>query len=425
MTMNMAEEAVEYIANIHREVKKTFDTVDYISELNQQRVIKSMQECRISERHFSPSTGYGYGDDGRDALDKLFALVLGGEDALVRPQWASGTHVLSDCLYALLRPGDTMLSITGTPYDTLKEVVGLEEGQTGHSGSLKEWGIKYRQIELKEDYSIDIDKTIDLLNSNNNIKLVFIQRSRGYAWRKSISMEEMKLAISHIREVNPDVIVMVDNCYGEFTELVEPCHIGADIAVGSLIKNPGGGLAPTGAYAVGNKKVIEQISYRLTSPGIGREVGSYAASYLPFYQGFFLAPHIVGEALKGAILGAKLFETLGYEVAPTWDATRTDIIQSIKFNDRDELITFCQSIQSASPVDGHVIPYPWDMPGYSDQVIMAAGTFVQGASIELSADAPIRAPYIAYMQGGLTYGHVKFALASALSNFIDKGYVNI
>lgn len=423
--MNIAKNVEEYVENIHRDIEKSFDNINYIVDYNQRKVIEAMQECRISERHFSPSTGYGYSDDGRDTLDKLFALVLGGEDALVRPQWASGTHVLSDCLYGILRPGDTMLSVTGTPYDTLKEVIGIAEGQSSSSSSLNDWGIGYRQVELHEDDTIDIEKIKEVLSKDSTIKLILIQRSKGYSWRDSISIGEMQTVISEIRKINPHVVIMVDNCYGEFTELREPCHVGADIAVGSLIKNPGGGLAPTGAYVVGYKDIIEQISYRLTSPGIGREVGSYAASYLPYYQGFFMAPHIVGEALKGAILGAKLFQELGYEVAPLWNAKRTDIIQSIKFEDRDQLISFCQSIQATSPVDGHVVPYPWEMPGYADQVIMAAGTFIQGASIELSADAPIRAPYIAYMQGGLTYSHVKFALTKVLCDFNEKGYVRI
>lgn len=423
--MDVAEDAEKFIDIIHRDVLKMFDTVNDVVEHNQKKVIEAMQECKVSERHFSPSTGYGYSDDGRDTLDRLFALVFGSEAALVSPQWASGTHVLSDCLYSILRPGDTMLSITGAPYDTLGEVIGIDEEGNNCSGSLKDWGIGYKQVELQEDDRINIEKVEEILKSDCTIKLVFMQRSKGYSWRNSIDIDEMEMVISKIRKINPHIIIMVDNCYGEFTELKEPCHVGADIAVGSLIKNPGGGLAPTGAYVVGNKNIIERVAYRHTAPGIGREVGSYAASYLPFYQGIFMAPHIVGEALKGAILGARLFQELDYEVAPLWDSKRTDIIQSIKFEDKEQLITFCQSIQAASPVDGYVVPYPWDMPGYADQVIMAAGTFIQGASIELSADAPIRPPYIAYMQGGLTYSHVKIALTNVLCNFIDKGYVKI
>jgi cystathionine beta-lyase family protein involved in aluminum resistance len=410
-----------FVWNNHKDIKKSFEQVDALSEYHQGRILQYMGECRISERHFNPSTGYGYSDDGRDTLDKLYALVFGSQDALVRPQWASGTHVISDCLFALVKPEDTILSITGKPYDTLEQVIGV--GHKSVSGSLRDWGVFYEQIDLTPEGNIDIPKILTYLEKKK-VKLAFIQRSRGYSWRPALSIREIGNIIYKIKEKQPEITVLVDNCYGEFTEELEPSHVGADLVVGSLIKNPGGGLAPTGAYAVGTHEAIERVSYRLTSPGLGREVGSYASSYLPFYQGLFLSPHVVGEAIKGAILAAKIFQSLGYKVQPQWNEPRSDIIQSIEFPSAEELITFCQAIQSMSPVDSHVTPFPWDMPGYNHQVIMAAGTFVQGASIELSADAPILEPYIAYLQGGLTYHHVKIALMKVLSQMSRKGYLN-
>lgn len=403
------------------EMRDKFQEIDQLAEYNQARVLRAMKECRISERHFLPSTGYGYGDEGRDQLEELYALVFGCQDALVRPQWGSGTHVISDALYAVLRPGDNLLSITGKPYDTLEDTIGFSH-EDFTPGSLRDWGISYSQIELDNYGKIDIKKVLDALD-NANTKAILIQRSRGYEWRPSIAIEDMEKSIKKIKDKRPDVFIIVDNCYGEFTQEAEPSHIGADLTVGSLIKNPGGGLAPTGAYAVGTKKAIELMSYRLTSPAIGREIGSYAASYLPFYQGLFMSPHIVGQAIKGAALVAKVFETIGYQVLPHWEEKRSDIIQCIKFNSDEELIAFCQAIQWASPVDSHVTPFPWEMPGYSHEVIMAAGTFIQGASIELSADAPIKAPYTAYLQGGLTYAHVKLALLFALSNLCEQGFI--
>jgi cystathionine beta-lyase family protein involved in aluminum resistance len=420
--LNIPVRIVKYVHSAHDEIKVKFDGIEELREYHQAKILQFMKEYQISQRHFNPSNGYGYGDDSRDALDKLFASTLGGEDALVRPQWASGTHVISDCIYALTRPGDTVLSITGRPYDTLEQVIGL--GEIPAAGSLREWGIEYDQIELTGQGEIDISKTLSFLEKNN-VKLILIQRSRGYTLRPSLSIERIKKAIAAIKEKHPEVMVLVDNCYGEFVELLEPCHVGADVAAGSLIKNPGGGLAPTGGYAVGTVDAIEQISYRLTCPGLGREVGSYPSSYAPFYQGLFLAPHVVGEAVKGAILAARVFEKLGYNVLPGWDEARTDIIQSILFNSPEELVLFCQAIQSISPVDSHVTPYPWDMPGYTNQVIMAAGTFVQGASIELSADAPIIPPYAAYLQGGLTYEHVKIAMMKVLTQMEKAGYINL
>ncbi|HHY82804.1 MAG TPA: hypothetical protein GX505_09025 [Clostridiales bacterium] len=398
-----------------------FAAIEDRAEFHQARILEVFARHKISLRHFIGTSGYGYGDDGRDCLDLVFRDVFGGEDALVRPQWVSGTHVLSDSLFALLRPGDTLLSVTGEPYDTLHDVIGIKETVPG---SLREWKINYRQIELNPQGTIDLEEVKKAL-SDSEIKAVLIQKSRGYGIRRSLTYEEIESAVNLIKNIREDVSVLVDNCYGEFTEDREPSSTLADLTVGSLIKNPGGGLAPTGAYAVGTKKAIELLSYRLTSPGIGREVGSFPYGYGYFYQGLFLAPHTVGEALKGAILAGKIFDKLGYRTFPHWSEYRSDIIQSIEFNTSEELIAFCQAVQSASPIEGHVVPYPWDMPGYDHQVIMAAGTFVQGASIELSADAPVKKPYVAYMQGGLTYAHVKIALMKVLSRMQKEGYIQL
>jgi len=410
----------ELIISAHNDVTKYFDIHEHLAEYHQARLLDAMNECKISGRHFAPTSGYGYGDEGRDMLDRLFASVFGGEDAIVRVQWASATHALNDCMFAMLRPGEAMLSITGKPYDTLDKTIGL--GEPYVCGSLKDWGIGYYQTDLTPDGNIDLSKVATLLDVEK-IKLLLIQRSGGYNRRPSITIEKMQTAIDFIKSKRPDICVLVDNCYGEFTENKEPCPAGADLVVGSLIKNPGGGLAPTGAYAVGTKQAIERLSCTFTTPGLGKEIGSYAASYTPFYQGLFLAPHVVSQAIKGAILTAKVFASLGYKVFPLPQDKRSDIIQSIEFNNADELIAFCRAIQAASPVDGHVMPYPWDMPGYSHKVIMAAGTFVQGASIELSADAPIKEPYIAFMQGGLTYAHVKIALIRVVQSLKKQGYI--
>ncbi|NLI60836.1 MAG: hypothetical protein GX375_05335 [Clostridiales bacterium] len=421
LNMDIDPKIVDLVEKAQERISGKLQDIEELAHYNQIRILKAMKECNISERHFLPTTGYGYGDESRDQLEQLYALVFGCEDALVRPQWGSGTHVISDALYAVLRPGDNLMSITGKPYDTLEDTIGFSNEST-NNGSLTDWGISYSQIELTDDGKIDIDKVLEALK-NANTKAIFIQRSRGYEWRPSISIKDMNQSIYEIKKRYPEIFIIVDNCYGEFTQDIEPGHIGADLTVGSLIKNPGGGLAPTGGYAVGTKRAIELMSYRLTSPAVGREVGSYAASYLPFYQGLFMAPHIVGQALKGATLVAKTFEDLGYKVLPHWNEDRADIIQCIRFNTDKELIAFCQAIQGSSPVDSHVTPLPWEMPGYSHKVIMAAGTFIQGASIELSADAPIKAPYTAYLQGGLTYGHVKFALISVISELCKQGFI--
>ncbi len=397
-----------------RACAEVFARVDEIEQVNTARVLRAFQKHRISTRHFAGTTGYGYGDIGRDALSDVFRDVLGAESALVRPQIASGTHALALSLYGILRPGDVLLSAAGKPYDTLEEIIGLT-GEVG-SGSLRDFGIGYRQVELTADGVLDILQILDHLA--DEVKLILIQRSRGYDWRPSLGVDEIDAAISAIHEKRPDVCVMVDNCYGEFTDEREPK---ADLMAGSLIKNPGGGIAPTGGYVAGKARFVEKVAYRLTSPGIGAEVGSYAGGYQPFFQGLFLAPHAVAQAKKTAVLAAKLFSDLGYEVTPRFDAPRNDIIQAIRFGDPKRLIKFCQSIQLASPVDSEAVPEPWDMPGYANPVIMAAGTFVAGASIELSADAPIREPYIGYLQGSLTYAHGRYALGVALEEMKKAG----
>ncbi len=402
-------DAVQLVEKAEGLCRPFFSHIDEIEAVNQARVLDAFQQNAVSQRHFTPSTGYGYGDEGRDTLDRVFADALGCGDALVRPQIVSGTHALSLCLFGLLGPSQTLLCATGSPYDTLKSAIGLAgDGRQSLAG----YGVKYRQIELR-DGRIDLGALSDALMSDNSVRLVLIQRSRGYAWREALSLGDIEAACNAVRKVRDDVVIVVDNCYGEFVEADEPVKAGADVIAGSLIKNPGGGLAPTGGYIAGKPEYVEAIAYRLTSPGLGREVGSYAASYAPFYQGLFLAPHTVAQALKGAVLFSQVFELMGYEVLPKPGDTRFDIIQSIRFNDENRLIRFCQALQKAAPVDSTAVPEPWDMPGYQHRIIMAAGTFVQGASIELSADAPIKPPYIAYMQGALTYAHARLAAMMA------------
>ena len=408
----------EFVDQAERDCAPAFARVDAIEQANTRRVIEAFQEFRVSARHFAPTTGYGYDDIGRDTLSSMFSYVLGTEDALVRPQIASGTHALALCLYGVLRPGDALLSAAGKPYDTLEEVIGLS-GAAGQ-GSLKDYGIGYKQVDLTAEGKIDVPAILAQLTGE--VKLVLLQRSRGYDWRPSLAVSELNAAIEAIHAAAPEVCVMVDNCYGEFTDTHEPQ---ADLMAGSLIKNPGGGIAPTGGYVAGKRAFVEKVSYRLTSPGIGAEVGSYAGSYQPFYQGLFQAPHVVAQAVKTSILAARLFEKLGYAVHPAWDAPRNDIIEAIRFEDADKLIRFVQAIQMCSPVDAEALPLPWDMPGYQDQVIMAAGTFVSGASIELSADAPIRPPYIAYLQGALTYAHGRLGLEGALALMEKEGLIQL
>ena len=404
------------IAQAEKDCAPLFAALEENEIRNTKRVLSAFQAEDIATRHFSPTTGYGYDDIGRDALERVFARLFGAECAIVRPAVACGTAALSLCLFGLLLPGDHLLSATGEPYDTMETVIGLSGNAPGN---LKEMGVSYSQVEMAENQKrIDTQGVLDALQPNT--KVVLIQRSRGYAWRASLRPEEMKDVIEAVHAARPDVFIMVDNCYGEFITDQEPTHFGADVCVGSLIKNPGGGLAPTGAYLVGTRRAIERIEARLTAPGLGREVGSYAASYQPFYQGLFMAPHTVTQALKTAILAARTFELLGMKTTPAFDAPRADIIQAIEMGDPKKLIAFVQGIQAASPIDGSAVPEPWDMPGYTDQVIMAAGTFVAGASIELSADAPMRPPYTVYLQGGLTYAHGKIALMTALEKISNN-----
>ncbi len=407
------------VSKIEEKLQEGFQQVDANVEINQFRVLKSFQENRVSDSHFIPSTGYGYDDIGRDTLEKIYAEVFGGEAGLVRPQIISGTHAISIALFGVLRPGDDLLYITGKPYDTLEEIVGIRGSGVG---SLKEYNIGYKTIDLKNNRGIDWEAVSNAITPST--KMIGIQRSKGYATRPSFTIEEIKEMIRFVKEINPNVVVFVDNCYGEFVELEEPCHVGADLMAGSLIKNPGGGIAKTGGYIVGKKELVEACSYRMTSPGIGAEAGASLYSLQEMYQGFFLAPHVVGQALKGAMFTAAFLEELGMNTSPSWDAHRTDLIQSVQFDDKEKMIAFCQAIQYASPVNSHVTPYANYMPGYEDDVIMAAGTFIQGASIELTADGPIRAPYVAYVQGGLTYSHVKIAVCSAVDHLISKGLLD-
>ncbi|MCL2234614.1 MAG: methionine gamma-lyase family protein [Firmicutes bacterium] len=401
---NRTENIEKLIEKCEKKCENIFSKIDEIALFNQEKVLNAFQENRVASRHFSPSTGYGYGDEGRDVLRKVFSNIFGAEDALVSPLITSGTHAINLAVSGVLKSGDTFLLITGKPYDTL--VPSFEK--------LKEFGIKQECIELKDDGSIDGENVKKSLLQNKP-KLVFIQRSRGYTERDSLSIDEIKDACSIVKK-NSSAIIFADNCYGEFCDKVEPTEVGVDIAAGSLIKNAGGGIAPTGGYIVGKKELIEQVADRHIASGIGMEVGSYNAPYLPFYQGLFLAPHSTAQALKASVLFGCAFEEFGQKTLPNISKIPADIIRSIRFNSADELISFVQNIQKNSPIDAHVTPHPWDMPGYAHQVIMAAGTFIQGATSELSADSPIKEPYIAYLQGALTYEHAKIALKNILKN---------
>ena len=395
------------------DVENEFKIYDEIREYNQLKVLKAFQEERISDNHFTNSTGYGYGDIGRDTLDLVYARIFNAEKALVRPHFVNGTHALGTALFGNLRPGDTILAVTGSPYDTLHSVIGISGEE--NIGSLKEYGVNYKQVDLV-DGKINIEKALEMIKDDESIKLIHMQRSTGYGWRNAFQVKELGEAIKAIKELREDLIVFVDNCYGEFIDIIEPTDVGADLIAGSLIKNIGGGIAPTGGYIVGKEKYVEQASYRLTVPGIGAECGCTFGVMKDFYQGLFLAPHVAIEALKGAIFCARIMELAGFEVLPKYNDKRSDIIQAIKFNDKEKLIKFCKGVQYASPIDSFVECEPWAMPGYSDEVIMAAGAFIQGSSIELSADAPIREPYIAYLQGGLTFDHAKIGVLIALNN---------
>ena len=395
------------------DVENEFKIYDEIREYNQLKVLKAFQEERISDNHFTNSTGYGYGDIGRDTLDLVYARIFNAEKALVRPHFVNGTHALGTALFGNLRPGDTILAVTGSPYDTLHSVIGISGEE--NIGSLKEYGVNYKQVDLV-DGKINIEKALEMIKEDESIKLIHMQRSTGYGWRNAFQVKELGEAIKAIKELRENLIVFVDNCYGEFIDIIEPTDVGADLIAGSLIKNIGGGIAPTGGYIVGKEKYVEQASYRLTVPGIGAECGCTFGVMKDFYQGLFLAPHVAIEALKGAIFCARIMELAGFEVLPKYNDKRSDIIQAIKFNDKEKLIKFCKGVQYASPIDSFVECEPWAMPGYSDEVIMAAGAFIQGSSIELSADAPIREPYIAYLQGGLTFDHAKIGVLIALNN---------
>ena len=397
------------------DVENEFKIYDEIREYNQLKVLKAFQEERISDNHFTNSTGYGYGDIGRDTLDLVYARIFNAEKALVRPHFVNGTHALGTALFGNLRPGDTILAVTGSPYDTLHSVIGISGEE--NIGSLKEYGVNYKQVDLV-DGKINIEKALEMIKEDESIKLIHMQRSTGYGFRNAFQVKELGEAIKAIKELREDLIVFVDNCYGEFIDIIEPTDVGADLIAGSLIKNIGGGIAPTGGYIVGKEKYVEQASYRLTVPGIGAECGCTFGVMKDFYQGLFLAPHVAIEALKGAIFCARILELAGFEVLPKYNDKRSDIIQAIKFNDKEKLIKFCKGVQYASPIDSFVECEPWAMPGYSDEVIMAAGAFIQGSSIELSADAPIREPYIAYLQGGLTFDHAKIGILISLNNII-------
>ena len=398
-------EAEQFIASAEQECTEILSQIDKIAYKNQYKVLNAFRNNSIAPRHFAGSTGYGYDDTARDTLNKLFAEIVGAESAICSPLIMSGTHALTLALFGLLRPGDTLLSASGAPYDTLNDVI---KGK--NIGSLYDFGIKYEEIDFRDVSEQDF---IDKLKKVSP-KAVFFQRSRGYTDKKALSVFDLEKIYSKVKKILPNTIIITDNCYGEFTHILEPTQVGADVIVGSLIKNPGGGIAPTGGYIAGKQLYIEQIGGRFTSPSVGLEIGSYASTYLPFYQGLFIAPRVTANAMKGAVLASFIFNKLGYKTVPNANEIPGDVICSINFNTADELIKFCQTIQSASPVDSNVLPFPWDMPGYDHQVIMAAGTFVQGASIELSADAPIKEPYIAYMQGGITYEHIKIALAEVL-----------
>ena len=406
------DEVLKLSERVEKELSTIFEDINKRCEVNSLKVLEAFKKYNISDMHFGSTSGYGYGDVGRDTIEKVFADVLGAEDSVVRSQFISGTHALTVALFAFLRPNDTLLSICGKPYDTLDEVIGIVENKS----SLKSFGVKYEQIDLVDD-DFDYDKIIERA-SKGNIKVIEIQRSRGYALRKSITLDKMEKAINAIRSVNKDVIIMVDNCYGEFVDSKEPLAIGADVIVGSLIKNLGGGIAPNGAYIAGKKELVELAAERLTAPGLGKEVGPTLGINKSILQGLFMAPSVVASSLKTAIYASKMLEELGYKAVPRFNEKRSDIVQTIEFGDKEKLIKYCQGIQMGSPVDSNSIPEPWDMPGYTDQVIMAAGAFTQGSSIELSCDAPIRPPYLAFMQGGLTFEYGKLGVMKAISNII-------
>lgn len=417
--LGISSRVYDYCHEIEKTLKERFEEFDQVAEYNQMKVLLAMQKNRVSEECFGSSSGYGYNDYGRDTLEKVYADTFHTEACLVRPQIACGTHALAIALFGNLRPGDELLAPAGKPYDTLEEVIGIRPSK----GSLAEYGVTYRQVELLPDGTFDYENIRKAINEKT--RLVEIQRSKGYQTRPSFSVKQIGELIAFVKSIKPDVICMVDNCYGEFVDTVEPSDVGADMIVGSLIKNPGGGLAPIGGYIVGKKECVENAAYRLTSPGLGKEVGASLGILQSFYQGLFLAPTVVSGALKGAIFAANIYEKLGFDVVPDGSESRHDIIQAISFHNPDALIAFCEGIQAAAPVDSYVTPEPWAMPGYDSDVIMAAGAFVQGSSIELSADGPIKPPYAVYFQGGLTWYHAKLGILKSLQKLKERKLVNL
>lgn len=414
--MNNKPDIASLVSRADTALTEVFKKLDATAFHNQKKVMDAFYRHRISEQHFYPTTGYGYNDKGREGLDAVWADVFGAQSALVRHSVVSGTHALNLGLFGLLRPGDTLLSVTGKPYDTLEQAIGLS-GEVGQ-GSLRDWGVRYRQIDLREDGSPDLNTITETVRDNGTIKVVFVQRSRGYSSRPALPVMVIGEIVHAVKSINPDVFVMVDNCYGEFVEVLEPTDCGADLAVGSLIKNPGGGIAESGAYFAGTKKAVELVSYRLTSPGIGAECGASLGHTKEMIKGLFFAPHAVAQALKTACFAAYMLEELGYKSSPRWDAERHDIVQSLELGSPEGVCAFCRGIQRGAPVDSFVVPEPWDMPGYSHPVIMAAGAFTQGASLELSADAPMRPPYTVFMQGGLTWESGKLGVLYALEELL-------
>lgn len=417
--LGVSDQVLRFGQEVLEGLTDQFRHIDQVAEFNQAKVIAAMQKNRVNATHFNLSTGYGYDDEGRDNLERVYADCFGAEAALVRPQITCGTHALTVALSANLLPGDELLSPVGAPYDTLEEVIGIRESKC----SLKEYGVTYAQADLKADGTFDYDAIRSKINERT--KLITIQRSKGYATRPSYSVEEIGKLIAFCKECKPDVLCMVDNCYGEFVETQEPTNVGADMVVGSLIKNLGGGLAPTGGYVCGRKECIERCAYRLSAPGLGREVGANLGLLTSFYQGLFLAPTVVSSAVRGAVFAAACYEKLGFRVVPGSGETRRDIIQAVELGSREAMVAFCKGIQSAAPVDSYVTPEPWAMPGYESEVIMAAGAFVQGASIELSADGPIRPPYAVYFQGGLTWFHAKLGILMSIQKLLDAGIIEM
>lgn len=418
-SMGICREVYAYGQKIEEELEARFAAIDENAEYNQLKVLHAMQKCRVSDVHFASTSGYGYNDLGRDTLEEVYAETFHAEAALVRPQITCGTHALAIALAANLRPGDELLAVSGKPYDTLEEVIGIRPS----NGSLAEYGVTYRQVDLLPDDRFYLEGIRRAMNEHT--KMVHIQRSKGYQTRRTLSVRDIGEVISYVKSIDPKVICMVDNCYGEFVDLIEPTDVGADLCVGSLIKNPGGGLAPTGGYIVGREAYVENCAYRLTSPGLGKEVGATMGVMQSFYQGFFLAPTVTAGALKGAVFAANIYERLGFDVLPDGQESRHDIIQAITFGTPEGVIEFCKGIQAAAPVDSFAEPEPWAMPGYDSDVIMAAGAFVQGSSIELSADGPIKPPYAVYFQGGLTWEHAKYGILKSLQKLVDAGIAKL